>query len=76
MNARWIKPAEYLDLNRLMEIVLKLRLRVASIEKAQNSKLGRHCGLHIPASFWTDANGCRKRKAGNAQLVRCRGRDG
>ena len=33
MNVKWSHPGEYTDLRRLMEAVLKLRLRVASLEK-------------------------------------------
>ena len=42
MDVKWTQPGEYIDLHGLMETVLKLRLRVASLENVQNLKrLGR-----------------------------------
>ena len=72
MNVKWSKPGECTDLHRLMEAVLKLRLRVASLEKVQNLKrLGRHSALlNFSASSKTNANGCRTRKAGVTRKAR------
>ena len=71
MNVKWSKPGECTDLHRLMEAVLKLRLRVASLEKVQNLKrLGRHSAL-LNFSVCPDyASGCRTRKAGVTRKAR------
>jgi hypothetical protein len=66
MNVKRNQSGEYIDLPRLMEAVLELRLRVASLEKVRHSKLLRpHSGLNSPTSSKTNANGRRTRKAGS-----------
>jgi hypothetical protein len=81
MGVKCSHPGDYIDLHRLMEAVLKLRLRVDSLETAL---LGPHCGLNIMSSK-TNANGRRTRNAGLTRTARempyiaqpiPRGRDG
>lgn len=72
MNTKSSRP-DYGDLHRLWEDVIRLRLRVSSLEEAQIKKrLGGHFGLHLPASLKTNANGCSKRNAGAARDARQR----
>jgi hypothetical protein len=60
-----VNPVNISTIHRLMEEVLKLRLRVASLEKAQDMKLlDLHSGLNLSASSMTNVNGRRMRKAG------------
>jgi len=66
MDDKRSHPGEYIDLHRLMEAVLQLRLRVASLEKVL---AGPHCELNISTSSKPNPNGrrahgCRTRKAG------------
>ena len=72
MDVKWTQPGEYIDLHGLMETVLKLRLRVASLENVQNLKrLGRHSALlNFSASSKTNASGCGTRKAGVTRKAR------
>jgi hypothetical protein len=75
MNVKWSKPGECTDLHRLMEAVLKLRLRVASLEKVQNLKrLGRHSALlnFSALSRLTQVDAEREKQALQEKLVRCR----
>jgi hypothetical protein len=75
MNVKWSKPGECTDLHRLMEAVLKLRLRVASLEKVQNLKrLGRHAALlnFSASSRLTQVDAEREKQALQEKLVRCR----
>lgn len=82
MNVKWSKPGECTDLRRLMEAVLKLRLRVASLEKrvaslekVQNWKrLGRHSALlnFSASSRLTQVDAEREKQALQEKLVRCR----
>jgi hypothetical protein len=75
MDVKRSHPGEYVDLHRLMETVLQLRLRVASLEKVL---AGPHCGLNIwlhPRLTQMDAermDAGREKQALQEQLVRCR----
>jgi hypothetical protein len=71
MSAKGSQPREDIDLHRLMEAVLELRMRVASLEEIQHMKLlCPHSGLNFPASFRTNANGRGTRKAGCTRKAR------
>jgi len=71
MNVKRRQPGEYIDLRQLMEAVLELRLRVASLEKVQKMKLsGPHSELNFAALSRTNANGRRTRKAGFTRTAR------
>jgi len=70
MNVKRSHSGEYIDLHRLMEAVLELRQRVASLEKSQHSKVFTHSVLNFPTSRKTNANGRRTRKAASASKAR------
>ena len=75
MDVKRSHPGEYVDLHRLMETVLQLRLRVASLEKVQNLKrLGRHSALlnFSALSRLTQVDAEREKQALQEKLVRCR----
>ncbi len=73
MNTKSSRP-DYGDLHRLWEDVIRLRLRVSSLEEAQIKKrLGGHCGLHLPASLKrTRMDAARETQALHEMLVRDR----
>jgi hypothetical protein len=75
MDVKRSHPGGYIDLHRLMETVLQLRLRVASLEKVL---AGPYCGLNIrlrPRLTQMDAERMdaeREQQALQEKLIRCR----